>query len=189
MRRVVVVGSSGSGKTTFARRLAEGLGYPLLEMDTVFHRGGWNEEQGEAFRAEIARFAEGQEWVADGNYTSQGSIEALWPRADTFIWLDLPKRTVMRRVIARTLRRVITREELWDGVREPWTNLYSMDPERNIVVWAWTRFDHTRDKYRRFIADGTWSHAAVHRLASDADMERFLAAVYDSGDPPGSLTA
>lgn len=177
MRRIVVVGSSGSGKTTFARRLARVLSLPYLELDSVFHRGGWNRLEGEQFRDEVARFAEGSRWVADGNYTSQGTREVLWPRADTVVWLDLPKQVVMWRVIARTLRRVVTREQLWEGVREPWSNLYSADPERNIIVWAWTRFDHTRDKFEARIQDGDWDHAAVHRLRSQADADRFL---YDS---------
>ena len=103
--------------------------------------------------------------------------EALWPRADTLVWLDLPKSVIMRRVVQRTIRRAITREVLWNGNREPWANLYSLDPEKNIIVWSWTRFDHVRAKYETCMIDGTWSHAEVHRLRTHSEVEDFLASV------------
>lgn len=180
MERIVVVGNSGSGKTLFAKRLSSILDSPHLELDSIFHRGGWSSTSEHQFQKEIRTFAEAQRWVVDGNYTSQGTRKVLWPLADTFVWLDPPKRTVMRRVISRTLKRVVTREELWDGVREPWTNLYSLDPYNNIIVWAWTRFEHTRSKFETAIAEGTWSHAEVHRLRSAKDVDRFFESVYDS---------
>ena len=174
MRRVVVLGTSGSGKTAVAGALSDLLGVPHLEMDSVFHRGGWSATPDEVFKEEVGRFASAARWVADGNYTSHGTREILWPRADTFVWLDLPRRVVMKRVIWRTLRRVATREELWSGVTEPWSNLYSLDPEKNIMLWAWTTFEHNRAKYERCLEDGSWDHATIHRLRSVEDVEGFL---------------
>lgn len=174
MNRVVVVGSSGSGKTTVARRLARGLDAPLLEMDSVFHRYGWADDAHDDFLPTLDDFTHADRWVVDGNYTSHGVREVVWPRADTFVWLDPPRRTVMSRVVRRTLRRVFTREELWGGVKEPFTNLYSRDPYNNIIVWTWTRHAHTRDKYEAAMTDGSWNHATVHRLRTPHDVERFL---------------
>ncbi len=176
MQRVSVVGSSGSGKTTVARELAHRLGVSCLELDAVFHLPGWEEKDDVAFRSEVGEFIGGDRWVVDGNYTSHGVADLVWPRADTVVWLDPPKRVVMSRVVRRTLRRVTTREELWNGNREPWTNLYSRDPYRNIIVWAWTRYDHVREKYEAMLGDGTWSHVDVHRLRTRRDVRRFLSA-------------
>ena len=180
MLRVVVVGSSGSGKTTLARGVAEHLDLPHLELDSVAHRGGFNRTPAEQFRAEIDAFTRASRWVVDGNYASWGMQEVAWPRADTFVWLDLPRRTVMRRVVGRTLRRVVTRERLWGGVREPWTNLYSLDPEDNIVVWAWTRFYSIRSRYEAAVHTA-WSHATVHRLRAPSQVRAFV-----TGLPPQS---
>lgn len=185
MERVVVVGSSGSGKTFVAQRLSTILGVPCLELDSVFHRGGWSSTPDDQFQQEVEAFAEAPRWVVDGNYTSHGTREVLWPLADTFVWLDPPKRTVMRRVIKRTLKRVATREELWDGVTEPWTNLYSLDPHKNIIVWAWTRFEHTRSKLQLAMTDGTWAHAEVHRLRTARKTDRFLLSIAES--PPTEM--
>lgn len=180
MDRVVVLGSSGSGKTTVAHRIGTILDVPLLEMDSVMHRDGWDSTPSEDFARILAEFAAQDRWVMDGNYTSRGSREAVWPRADTVVWLDPPRSTAMRRVVGRTLRRVITREELWDGVREPLTNLYSLDPYKNIIVWTWTRHAHTREKFETAMTDGSWAHAAVHRLRSPGEVKRFLASVSPS---------
>lgn len=181
MRRVVVVGGSGSGKTTVSRRLAGALGLPHLEMDAVFHRDGWADEAHRDFLPTLDRFTRGEGWVADGNYTSHGTREMVWPLADTIVWLDPPRWTAMTRVVLRTLRRVITRETLWGAVREPFTNLYSRDPYRNIIVWTWTRHGHTREKYETAMADGSWGHAQVHRLRTRDDVRRFFENL-DAGD-------
>jgi len=98
----------------------------------------------------------------------------VWPRADTVVWVDPPKRVVMSRVVRRTLHRVLTREELWNGNREPWTNLYSRDPYENIIVWAWTRYATVRERYQAMLHDGTWARLDVVRLGSRAEVRRFL---------------
>ena len=177
MNRISVIGSSGSGKTTVARTLAERLAIPYLELDAVFHQPGWVARPDEEFRSIVSDFAEGDRWVIDGNYTSHGVAQVVWPRADTIVWLDPPRRVVMTRVVRRTLRRVITREELWNGNREPLTNLYHLDPYKNIVVWAWTRFAGVRHKYEGYLHSPEWSHLQVVRLRRVREVRGFLEAV------------
>src|ERR1700749_1481473 len=99
VRRVSVVGCSGSGKSTVGRRLARDLSVPYIELDSIFHQPGWVPLPRDEFRR-------------------RGAKPLVWDRADTVVWLDLPRRTVMRQVIWRTLRRVAFRAELWNGNRE-----------------------------------------------------------------------
>ena len=174
MRRISVDGSSGAGKSTVARALSARLALPCLELDSIFHQPGWKPRAADAFRAKVAGFAARDAWVIDGNYTSHGATDIIWRRADTVVWVDLSRTVVMARVIRRTLRRVFTREELWNGNREPWTNLYSTDPEQNIMVWAWTRFEETRRRYETMTADAAWSRLTVVRLRQPREVERFL---------------
>lgn len=174
MNRVVVVGSSGSGKTTLAVEIARCLDLPHLEMDSVVHAEGWNSTPDAEFRRIMSQFTSQDRWVVDGNYTSHGISEVVWPSADTFVWSDPPKRVVMSRVIRRTLRRMIAGEELWNGLREPLSNLYKTDPYENIIVWAWTRYESTRAKFEKAMTDGTWEHATVYRLQTRQEVSRFL---------------
>jgi adenylate kinase family enzyme len=177
MHRVVVVGSSGSGKTTVARRIAAALDVPCLEMDSVFHKYGWADEPHDEFLPTLDEFTSGAQWLVDGNYVRLGVRGVVWPRADTVVWLDLPRRTALFRVVLRTLRRVIAREELWGGVKEPFTNLYSRDPTKNIIVWTWTRHEQTREQFEQALADGSWDHATVYRLRTRNEVDRFLETV------------
>lgn len=176
MLRIAVVGSSGSGKTTVARAVAEQLRCPHLELDSVFHQADWTPLPDDEFRSAVAAFVAGESWVVDGNYTSHGVNDLVLDRADTAVWLDPPKRTVMRRVIWRSIRRSATAEDLWNGNRERPANLVKWDPEDNIIRWTWTRFEHTRRKYEGRLADPRWQPLAVHRLRSDEDVAAFLAA-------------
>jgi adenylate kinase family enzyme len=145
MRRVAIVGSSGSGKTTLARRLAARLDLPLLELDSVFHQAGWTELPLSDFRSLVAEFAAGESWVIDGNYSR--SRDLVLDRADTVVWLRLPRRVVMRQVLRRTSARVLFRRELWNGNRERPRSVLSRDPARSIVTWAWTMYDKYDEEY------------------------------------------
>lgn len=168
------MGSSGSGKSTVAQRLSETLGVPRLELDSVMHQPGWKPLPPDLFRERVAGFASGDAWVIDGNYTGVGTTETVWPRADAFVWLDLPKSVVMSQVTRRTLRRLATREELWNGNRESWTNMIDPRPEKNIVLWAFTTHRRVRERYETALSAGVWAHAEVHRLRSRAEIDDFL---------------
>jgi len=109
---------------------------------------------------------------------SPRAVEAL-AAADTVVWFDLPRSVVMGRVIRRTLRRTITGEELWNGNREPLTNLTSRNMEKNIIVWAWKRHAVYRERYLAAAADPAWSHLEFVRIATDRDQEALLAGIRD----------
>jgi adenylate kinase family enzyme len=177
MQRISVVGCSGSGKTTAARAIAETLRYRCLELDSVYHLPDWVPLPDDEFRAVAREFALQDRWVIDGNYTSHGVLDVVWHYADTVVWLDPPRRTVMRRVTWRTLRRAVLREELWNGNREPWGNFTKWAPEENIVRWAWTTFDHTREKYEGRMNDPQWGHLDFVRLRSRGEVSEFVASL------------
>ena len=172
LRRVRVVGNSGSGKTTFARRLAAVLGVPHLELDEVFWDAGWTKRDPDQARALIEDFAASSDhgWVTDGNWTA--GTAGLLTDADAFVWLDYPRRTVMPRVIRRTLRRGLLRTELWHGNREELRNLLNPDPEQYIVLWSWTAHAPNRARYTALAAE---SPIPVIRLRSPRQARRWLA--------------
>ena len=173
MQRISVVGISGSGKSTLADRLAGRLGIPHIEIDGLFHLPGWVPRPTEELQKLVAERLTGPGWVCDGNYTAVRGL--IWDSADTVIWLDLPRRTVMRQVILRTLRRIITRQELWNGNRETFRNAFF--EKESIILWAWTQYPRTRAKYIAAMADPQWTRLNFVRLKSRAEVERFLGGI------------
>lgn len=120
-------------------------------------------------------------WVVDGNYSAVRDL--VWSRADTVIWLDLPRWRVMRQVIWRTLRRIATSAELWNGNRENWRNLFG-PPEESIIVWAWTRHRVYRDRYLAAQVDPANDHLRFVRLRTGRQVSELLLAAecVDRGD-------
>jgi adenylate kinase family enzyme len=166
VRRVAVVGNSGSGKTTVAAAIADALGVPHLELDAVFHQPGWQPLEREVFRARVAEFIAADGWVVDGNYSAVRDL--VWARADTVVWLDLPRRQVMRQLTWRTLRRMLTRAELWNGNTEQLRNLLRMDPEQSILRWAWTQHGKYVERYGAAQQDPANQHLAFIRVPDRA---------------------
>jgi adenylate kinase family enzyme len=173
VRRVSVVGNSGSGKTTVARALAARLGVAHVELDAIFHQPSWTPLPTDEFRQHVADAISGDGWVVDGNYSAVRDL--IWARADTVVWLDLPRRVVMRRVAARTLRRMVSGEELWNTNRERWRTVF--DADSSIIVWAWTQHDKYRRRYATAAKAPEFGHLVFIRLGSTADVERFLRSV------------
>lgn len=173
MHRVSLVGVSGSGKTTVGRKLAASLDVPFVELDSIFHLPGWRELPRDDFRMRVREALTADRWVVDGNYSAVRDL--VWDRADTVVWLDLPRGVVMRRIIRRTVRRAVTRELLWNGNREPLTNFYRMDPERNIIRWAWVRYAGYVERYRAAMRDPANAHLRFVRLCTTREVDAFLA--------------
>jgi adenylate kinase family enzyme len=173
VRRISVVGNSGSGKTTLAAAIAGALRIPHLELDSVFHQPGWQPLETELFRARVSEFIAADAWVVDGNYSAVRDL--VWQRADTVVWMDISRLAVMRQLIPRTLRRMITREELWNGNTEPFRDLFSLDPERSLLVWAWRNHDKYARRFRAAQQDPGYQHLRFVRVPSRAAGGRLVA--------------
>src|SRR5260221_7221520 len=115
MQRVSLVGVPGSGKTTVGRQLAASLGVPFVELDAIFHQPGWGELPRDDFRQRVSDALTADRWVLDGNYSAVQDL--VWRRADTVVWLDLPRPPGIRRVLPRTLPPALTRERPLNGDR------------------------------------------------------------------------
>lgn len=168
--RIVVVGSSGSGKTTTAEIIAQTLGIPHVELDALHWLPNWSETELSIFREKVSRALAGQAWVVDGNYSKVRDIT--WTRADTLIWLDLPLPLVIKRLFSRTYHRWISQEELWSGNRENLTTaIFSKD---SLFLWMLkSRRKHRRD-YPRLVKEPAYAHLKVIHLTSAAQVDAWL---------------
>lgn len=174
MERVSVVGNAGVGKTRLARQIAAVLDVPYVELDAIHHLPAWEPIDPAAFLATVSRIAAGDGWVIDGNYRAVVTDGPVWQRADTVVWLDLARRTVVRQVTARTVRRLVWREELWNGNREPLRNLWSWDPYKSIIRWSWTQHGKVRERYSAAMASPSLGHLTFVRLTSHSAADSWL---------------
>jgi adenylate kinase family enzyme len=171
LSRVVVQGTSGSGKTTVSAALAHTLGVACLELDGLYQQRDWTPLEVEEFRARVASFVDQPRWIVDGNYSHVRDI--LWPKATTILFIDLPRRVVITRVIKRTMLRIVKREELWNGNRESWRNALSRDPMRNIILWSWNSHSRYHDDVPNAAREFVGSERVIV-LTSARDVRRFL---------------
>lgn len=169
-RRVAVVGVTGSGKTTMADALSSLLGVPHVEMDAINWQRDWQPIERAEFRRRVDAATSAPAWVIDGNYREVRDL--VWGRAETLVWLDYLLALIYWRLLRRSLRRITTREELWNGNRESVRGLFfSRD---SLFVYAF----RSRPELRRNIARGAekdYPHLELIHLTSPDETRRWLA--------------
>jgi len=168
-RRVLVAGVSGAGKTTLAARIAGLTGGTHTEIDALFHGPDWVPRP--EFLDDVRAFTAAEAWTTEWLYGPARPLLA--ERADLLVWLDLPfLRVTLPRVIRRTIRRRVRREELWNGNVEPPFRTLLTDRE-HIVRWA-IATRHTYDE-RVPALELQHPHLVVVRVRSQREVEQWLA--------------
>ena len=114
--RINVVGTSGSGKSTFAKSIAKKFNAPYVQLDELHWKPNWEESSDKEFFPKLEKALLSDVWILDGNYTR--TIPIKWKRVQMVVYLDLPFHVVLYRIIKRSLLRGIRKEELWHGNRE-----------------------------------------------------------------------
>jgi adenylate kinase family enzyme len=168
-RRINVVGTSGNGKPTFARALAERLRVPHVELDALNHGPNWTEASDEDFRAAVAERLDEDGWVVDGSYGRKIG-DLVMRRAETVVWLDQPLPLVLWRLLRRTIRRIVRQEELWAGNRESWRGAFW----GRDSLFVWTIRAHFRNQKQLPEQLGRFPGLRVYRLRRPREVERFL---------------
>ncbi len=174
--RVLVVGISGAGKTTFAQRLSNATGAALIDIDVVNWRPGWvswGDTEPEAFIAEIDALSRQPSWAISGSYHSKiGHL--LWSRATHAVWLDLPRWRVMSQVIPRSLNRAWSGQDVFPGCRENWARLLTPD---HPIRWAWDNHAKRRSRLEQVTVDPAYAHVRMHRCCTRREADAALAAI------------
>ena len=168
--RIVVVGTTGAGKTTLAREIARALDARHVEFDAYRHGRNWTETPDEVFRERLRCALKGHTWVGDGNYRIARS--AVWPRATLLVWVDYPLCVVMWRLFRRTVSRGVFRLELWNGNREKlWRQFLTRD---SLFLWALRTHGRHRQEIPRDLEQPEFSHLGLVRLRSPKATKEWL---------------
>ena len=174
LKRIVIVGKSGAGKTTLATQLADRLNLTNIELDGISWQANWvnllKHEMRE--RVDEALPVVGH-WIADGNYI-RSVHDIVWVRADTLIWLDYSLPVALLRVLRRTIGRVVKREELWNGNRETLRHHLSFDPNQNLFLWTVLMHKQHRNDFPALFEQPEYSHLNVLRFCTPKETEQWL---------------
>jgi adenylate kinase family enzyme len=178
--RVSVIGTSGSGKTTFARALSAALGAPHVDLDAINWQPGWqdlNKLDPDEFVRRVSAAIAADSWVSCGNY---GKVRRLvLARATHVVWLDYPRPIVMARVLRRSFVRAWTGDELWPGTGNTETFARWLDREHPIR-WAWDTYARRKRDYAAMFEDPALAHVEKHRLRHPREAAGLIAALSSS---------
>jgi len=173
--RVVVIGSSGSGKSTFAGRLAAACDLARVELDALNWGPNWANravDDPALFERLVDEATAGDRWVTDGNYRL--AMQRTLRKATHLVWLDYSRWVIMPRVIRRSLLRAIDRKELWPGTGNTEDFRRWLDKEHPIR-WAWDTFERRRAQYEMLFAEPRLAKLQKHRLRTPREAERLIA--------------
>ena len=173
MQKIAVVGTSCSGKSTFAEHLSRRTGIPHVRLDELYWKPNWTEKPVEEFRRLVGEATSRPQWIVDGNYSKTRDL--VWPRADTLIWLNYPFPIVFGRAFRRTVHRVFTREKLFAGNRESfWRSFFS---HKSILLWVVQSHGKLRRRYPKLFDEPDHRHLTIVDLSHPKDADRFLDAL------------
>jgi adenylate kinase family enzyme len=163
-RRIVVIGTTSSGKSTLAKILAEKLCADFIELDALHWEPNWKEAKLEVFRERVQTATSSQGWVVAGNYHVVRDL--IWPRAEAVIWLDYSFPVVFWRLLTRIIRRGITQEELWNGNREKFWWHLKLWSDESLFHWLFKTYWRRKQEYPKLFAETHHSHLRIFHFKS-----------------------
>jgi len=169
-KRVAIVGTSCSGKTTFAKELARKLNKKHVELDAINWLPGWTPRPDADFKELVEKAISEDEWIIDGNYSRVRDL--VWERATTLIWLNYSFPIVMYRALSRTLKRAVNRQVLYSGNRESLRMAFLT--KDSILLWVLKTYHRRRREYTRMLLTDPRSTLNVVVLGSPGEAKRFL---------------
>ena len=172
-KRILVVGDSGSGKSTVGAEIARRCGLEPVELDALYWGPEWTPVDGEVFRERVRAAVGAESWVIVGNYFPRVR-DLSWPPADTIVWLDLSMRITIPRLLRRTWHRWRSGEESWGGRESFWVQFKLWDPEASLIGYTLKTHRRRRRQFLSAMHDPSLAGVRFEQLRSRAEVERFL---------------
>ena len=167
MRKVLVIGPGGAGKSTFARQLGEALDIEVSHLDLAYWRSGWSKPSEEEWLQTVTQLVGGDSWILDGNFG--GTLELRLKHCDTIVFLDMSRLLCLWRVVKRRLvYRNRSRPDMTEGCNEKL--------DLDFILWVWNYSRRSRPKVVRLLREHSNGKRVVW-LRSRRDVRNFLASL------------
>ena len=171
-KRIVVIGTTSSGKSTLAQALAENLDLDFIELDALHWEPNWKEADVSVFRERVEHATNSQGWVVAGNYSKVRDL--IWERAELIIWLDYPFHIVFWRLLTRTIRRAWTQEELWNGNRESFWGHLKLWSQDSLFHWLFKTYWRRKREIPILLARPEYTHLKLIHFKHPYEAEVWL---------------
>jgi len=171
-KRINVIGTSGSGKSTFSKQLASALNAPYLEMDAIYWKPNWVEPDDVQYFSDLKSALDCDAWVLDGNYSRTAAIK--WKSVDTIIWLDYGFIRTFWQVIKRSITRAISRKEIWKGTGNKESFRRSFCSKKSVILWMLQNYHSNKRKYLALMSSEKLNDIQFYRIRSLKEAEYFL---------------
>ena len=153
MKKIVIIGTCGSGKTTLGSQLAKKLNIPFTDLDELYWLPNWTIRPPEECGALIEEAVAPSEWIICGNQSKYRHL--IWPKADTIIWLDLPLHILFWRLLKRGIQQMASGQTICNGNKQ---NTYRL---LWILQWVFRRYWLNKKRYAALMKSAThveWFH-------------------------------
>lgn len=171
--RYLVIGTSGAGKSTFAKKLARKIRASYIELDSHYWGADWQAVSPEQFKHSVVEATQGACWVADGNYSAVRDM--LWSRATHVVWLNYGRFTVFSRLLRRTLGHGITRKRLSHGNRESLRMAFLS--KESVLLWSLSTYAKNQAKFADLREHGKYAHLQWIEFSEPSEASTFLKAI------------
>ena len=171
-KRIVVIGTTGAGKTTLARQLSARLDIPRIELDALYWEPGWTPAFVMDFRDRVESATDAPAWIADGNYHTSRDI--VWGCAEALVWLDYGFWLSLGRLLRRTWQRIFTREELWNGNRENIWNQVRVWSKDSLIHWFFKAYWRRKREIPMLLMWKENQHLKVFHFKSPRETEEWV---------------
>ncbi|MGC2238181.1 MAG: DNA topology modulation protein [Pyrinomonadaceae bacterium] len=167
MKRILIIGSGGAGKSTFARRLGEKTGLEVIHLDQLYWQPNWVEPDKVEWKKTVENLLKGDSWIIDGNYS--GSMEMRFAACDTVVFLDFPRTTCVRRALKRSvLSYGKTRSDMGEECPEKF--------DLEFIKWIWNYPTRTKPKVEALLKQFRREKTII-RLKTNREVESFLSKI------------
>ena len=171
MKKILVIGSCGAGKSVFSRRLGDITGLPVIHLDRHFWRAGWTEPSKHVWREQVEELLKGERWIIDGNYG--GTMELRLASCDSVIFLDFPRHVCTWRVVKRVFQHYgRSRSDLADGCPEK--------IDLAFIKWTWDYRTRSRPRVLERL-DHVNGRVKIITLRNSREVENLLASLKNNG--------